>query len=461
MTAIVTSNLRLKTTSNLYSTLTSNSNYLYLFVSKPTSWVDESNPDIPTDSYSFERVAREEMIFMRKVSATEVSRAIFRIDWVSGKYYDMYKDDYDGIQTNGVNIDSGSAVAKDGLINANFYVVTDEYNVYKCIDNGGNAASTVKPTDTSTSIFQTADGYRWKFMYSISASDALRFSTSDFIPVKEITSNPGATSPYYDQYLVQQSAIAGAIDVVKITSAGAGYAASTTLPLSCVGDGTGFAGTATTNSAGQITSVTITNQGANYTYATITVTGTNTTPAVLKAIIPPSGGHGSNPITELYSIYVTISASVGDDLSEDTPKDNQYRILGLVLNPFVYGSSLNLTSQTANALKAVQISGGVSGSFLDDENLISTGTPTNRGKFVSWNDSTKTLKYIRNKQNVGADFSVSNVITGQTSSVTGTVSSIINPEVNAFSGEVLYLETRKPIYRSLTQKEEIRITIES
>jgi hypothetical protein len=53
------------------------------------------------------------------------------------------------------------------------------------------------------------------------------------------------------------------------------------------------------------------------------------------------------------------------------------------------------------------------------------------------------------------------VITGQTSSVTGTVSSIINPEVNAFSGEVLYLETRKPIYRSLTQKEEIRITIES
>ena len=46
--------------------------------------------------------------------------------------------------------------------------------------------STVMPTGTSTNILETADGYKWKFMYSISASDVIKFVTSDFIPVKTI-----------------------------------------------------------------------------------------------------------------------------------------------------------------------------------------------------------------------------------------------------------------------------------
>ena len=42
------------------------------------------------------------------------------------------------------------------------------------------------PTGTSTNILTTADGYKWKFMYSISASDVIKFVTSDFIPVKTL-----------------------------------------------------------------------------------------------------------------------------------------------------------------------------------------------------------------------------------------------------------------------------------
>jgi hypothetical protein len=53
------------------------------------------------------------------------------------------------------------------LENAVFYVVTDEYNVYQCLDNDNNTPSTVKPTGTTVDAIQTSDGYIWKFLYTI------------------------------------------------------------------------------------------------------------------------------------------------------------------------------------------------------------------------------------------------------------------------------------------------------
>lgn len=461
MTAIVTTTLRLKNASILKDIFTTPSNSLYLFVSKPTAWADDAVPTTPTDASIFERTIRDEMISMRKISPTEVTQSIFRIDWTPGKYYDMYRDDYDGSIQNGTDLDSGAAVSRNGLINANFYVVTDEYNVYKCISNNNRGASTIKPTGTSTSIFTTSDSYKWKYMFSINSADALRFASTNFLPVQSFTSNPGAASPYYNQYLVQSSAISGKLDVIEIKVNGNGYTANTSLPITIVGDGTGATATATTDGGGQVIGITITNGGSGYTYATAMVVGTSATASQLNVIIPPLGGHGSDPVKELNAVYVTVSGTIGDDLSEDTLKENQYRVIGLILNPKQYGSSSVLTSQTANALLSVGISGGVSGTFSDDENLISVGTPTDRGKYVSYSTLSKTLKYIRNKLNVGADFSISQTVTGSQSGATGVITSIINPEVDTSTGEILYVETRRPIYRSISQKEEMRITIET
>lgn len=461
MSAIVTTTLRLKNANILKNLFQDVSNSLYLFVSKPTSWTDDSVPTSPTDAGLFEKMIRDEMISLRKISQTEVTQSIFRIDWVPGKFYDMYRDDYDGVSLNGTDLDSGTAVSRNGLINANFYVVTDDYNVYKCIDNANRTASTVKPTGTSTSIFTTSDGYKWKYMYSVNSADALKFASTNFIPVQYITSNPGASSPYYNQYLTQASAVSGKLDVIEIKVSGNGYTPNATLPITIVGDGSGATANANTDGAGQVVSISITNGGSGYTYASASVNGTFATESKLNIIIPPNNGHGYDAVKELNAVYVTVSGSIGDDLSEDTLKDNEYRVIGLILNPYQYGTNNILTSQTANALKAISISGGVSGTFSNDEDLNSVGTPTNRGKFVSYNSTSKTLKYIPNKQNVGADFSVSQTVTGAQSGATGIITSIINPEVNVNSGEILYVETRRPIFRSISQKEEMRITIET
>jgi len=461
MTAIVTNNLRLKNSAYLKQIFTDPANSLYLFVAKPTAWVDENNPVNPTDARKFEQSVRDQMISFRKINSTEVSQAIFRINWISGKFYEMYRDDYDGVTPNGFDLDSGSPVARDGLINANFYVVTDEFNVYKCILNANGVASTVKPTGTSTSTFQTADGYKWKYMYTINSADAIRFVSTSFIPVSNVNVNPGASSPFYGQYLVQSSAVAGRIEVIELVNNGNGYTANTTLPLSFLGDGNGATGTVTTNGSGQILTVNITNGGTGYNYVKVSVVGTSIVPAVLNAVIPPKGGHGSDPIMELNGMYVTVSATIGDDTSGDTLLDNQYRVLGLMLNPKAFGTSSNLTTQTASALRSVTFSGGVNGNFSDDEVLLAAGTPNNRGTFVSYHPASNTMKYIRNPENIGADFIVSQTVTGQNSGASGVISSVNSPEVDVMSGELMYVETRKPIYRSNNQKEDIRITIET
>jgi hypothetical protein len=85
--------------------------------------------------------------------------------------------------------------------------------------NDRGAASTVKPAGTSSSIFRTSDGYKWKFMYSVSAADVLKFVTTSYIPVKTLTSDDGTT-----QWDVQQAATNNSIDIIDVTANGSGYA---------------------------------------------------------------------------------------------------------------------------------------------------------------------------------------------------------------------------------------------
>ena len=72
------------------------------------------------------------------------------------------------------------------LYNSTFYFVTSEFRVYKVLDNNGGDlinGSGSEPTSESNTPFES-NGYVLKYMYSISANDADKFLTNDFIPVK-------------------------------------------------------------------------------------------------------------------------------------------------------------------------------------------------------------------------------------------------------------------------------------
>ena len=65
-----------------------------------------------------------------------------------------------------------------------YYVLTEDNQVYICLQQGksvtGTAnASTVKPTGTVAKPFKTADGYVWKFLFSLSAARSSKFLSSN------------------------------------------------------------------------------------------------------------------------------------------------------------------------------------------------------------------------------------------------------------------------------------------
>lgn len=209
------------------------------------------------DTYAYELGVRDQMISLKKLQDSDVSFVVPRIDWTINTVYDQY-DDYSPTYP--------SASGATSIDNATFYVVTDEFKVYKCLYNFNGAKSTVKPTSTLAAPFYTADGYRWKFMYLIPLSARNRFMNNAFIPVQTA--------------LLDNFYSAGQILTTALLNKGTGY---TTASILVDGDGTGAILTPVI-SGGQIIQVIVTNPGTGYTYANLTVSGDGTGASVVATL---------------------------------------------------------------------------------------------------------------------------------------------------------------------------------
>ena len=435
---------------------------MYLFIGRSQPWTSDAAPDTPVDTVEAEYFNYDDMIAMKRIQSSDVSHAILRRDWTSGKYYDIYRHNYNGSAAQGADLDAGTSTTRATLFDANYFVVTDEYNVYKCLDNRNAsntvAASTTKPTGTSTTAFTTADGYVWKYMYSISAADVLKFVSTDFIPVKTLDSNPGSTDSYYSQWLVQAAAVSGAINNIIVTNGGSGYSSAPTVTIA--GDGTGAEATATV-SGGAVTAINITAAGTGYSYVTVSMSGGAGSNAAATAMVSPKGGHGSDPVKELGGFYVIMNVRLEyADGSGDFPVDNDYRRIGIVKDPQLFGTTNLATTSTLRATKTLTLSAGVTGTFSVDEVITQTSTGAT-GRIVSYDSTNRIIYYIKEQgvQNNIA-FTTGNNVTGAGSSAVGNVSALGNPEVAVDSGDIIYFENRRPINRASDQLEDIKIVVE-
>lgn len=210
MPSIVTKKFRLNIADQIYESFseTAPTRY-YIYVSRVTPFTDDNNPPTPTDTVqNTEFDAYRDMVALKRVLASDVSYVVPRYNWTTGTVYKQYTDTDSSLYP----------TSTDATSNSTFYVITDSNYVYKCIDNNRGVQSTVKPTYTGTAITTTADGYRWKFMYSVSAADAAKFLVSSYIPVKTLTANDGSA-----QWSVQQAASNGSIDHIRVTANGSSY----------------------------------------------------------------------------------------------------------------------------------------------------------------------------------------------------------------------------------------------
>ena len=222
----------------------------------------------------------------------------------------------------------------------------------------------------------------------------------------------------------------------------------------------GATATATVNS-GAINGFTITNAGTGYTQATITVSGGGGSNGAIKAIIGPEGGHSSNAIHELGGFYVMNNVRLEySDGSGDFPVSNDYRRIGLVRDPYNFGTTVVATDTTRSATKSITLnSSGLSGTFVVDE-TITGGSSSASGKVIDWNATTRVLRYYQDINTGFTAFTSSETVTGGGSSASGTVASLGNPEVEPDSGDIMYLEHRRPINRASDQIEDIKLVIE-
>ena len=224
--------------------------YFHFAVGRTEAWSDDTSPETPIDNDSYVSGFRRSMMFTQRIDSADVCLLAKRIDWTTGTVYDEYDDS--------ISSTNQSYSGASNLADANYYVMTDEFKVYKCISNNNNGQSTSKPTSTGTSVFELADNYNWKFMFQISASDQNRFLDADFIPVRKLTGNPT-----HD--------VTGEVDSISVTAGGSGYTSAPTVVIQ--GDGDGLAAGTATLTGDAVTGVTITASGSGYSFAFVTFVG--------------------------------------------------------------------------------------------------------------------------------------------------------------------------------------------
>lgn len=184
---------------DLISSGLSNSNNYYLFVGRAVQHEDNTSTTIIESDVippSVSEVARNvydtfrNIIFIKRINAGNIRIVVPRVDWTRGTIYTAYSETTD-------------------MAGKTFYVMTNEYNVYKCL--AANGTSNVMPTGRASNSIRTSDGYVWKYIYTV-PEEYLGFLTLEYMPI--FVGNE--TTP--EQRQVEISARYGSIDSVSFTA---------------------------------------------------------------------------------------------------------------------------------------------------------------------------------------------------------------------------------------------------
>ena len=485
MPAIITNKFRIHNSEQFQEAFSEASgNTFYLGIGRPQPFATSTRGDgrtnnegtdalpiTPADNENTQNFTYDDMLACKKVASTNAGFVIPRRNWTNATVYDYYRHDY-GEYITGTTTAQTSNSGAGTLYDATFYVLTAARNVYKCLDNNNGGTSTVEPTGTSTTILATADGYKWKYIYTLTAAQQADFLSVDFMAV-------GTNGT------VQAAAVDGAINVIKIKTAGSAGTDGTHTGVAIRGDGSSGV-CSVTIASGAVTAATVTTPGTGYTYAYIKLADINAAgggaliTTELDCMIEPKGGHGFNAVQELGGFFVMLNTSLEGTESAnsgDVTVANDFRKVSLIRDPKSGG-----TAASAATLRATTAVVGASSNltFSVDEKISQSSTGA-VGKVVEWDPTNKILYYIQPRHNdEGVDtngnqtaFSGTNVITGADTNATltpatttGTVNSqtfsngYSSSEIDHGSGEIVYVENRAPITRAADQTENIKLIIE-
>lgn len=455
MPATITDTLRQQIARDFFERFEQQTHNYYVGIGRSQPW--DSSETVPTPVNSFSEVLklRNALQSIKKVKST--SLVVPRNNWSNGAIYSAYDNTADGYPTQP------------------YYVKNDNNQVYVCLEVGRNRLgvaqpSTVEPTGSNNSSFRTADGYVWKFMYTISGSRQEQFQSSNFMPVQkqgEIDSN--STGIQIKQKSVQDSAVGGQILSVALTDGGTGYTSIPTLTIA--GNGTDAKFVVDIDSAAGIVSRirvkdsahpsgpgTTANlaHGNGYTVAYITISGGGGTGAKARAILPFSdSGVGADTRVDLKSSSVMFHTLLeGND--SDFLLGQDFRQVTLFKDP-LNRAGAKLTSNTASCLDYMRLSSTLA-SFTKDK--IIEGQTTFARAYIDDIDSDK-IYFHQDAETGFAAFLDGEIISETTGPGQGIIdSALILSEVDRRTGDILYIDNRAPIERTAAQAEDIKIILQ-
>jgi hypothetical protein len=477
----------------------------------------EDVPPVPLDNLTEKFSIYDDIIAAKRITSDFARAVVRRYNWdlVANPKFDMWKPDYSATPGSGGQVGKQGATGATSISEAKFYVINSQYELFKCLYNGENPANpsgqnaTNEPKTTpsagqgsyASGIFTEEPGnagYVWKYLFTIPTNDVLRFLSTDFMPIVAPSDST--------RQATEALAVNGSVNVVLVEDAGANLPNGTHYaPI--IGDGTGGV-VEMIVSGGSLVSTSMVSAGSDYTYASVPlVTGTGSgasayglfsdsglgssvtvgpsATGALEVVLPPQGGHGSNMEFELNAkrVMTNIRLTYAEG-SGDFPVDNDFRRIGILKDPYAYGTTTFATVDTLNGLYALKIT-GAGADFQPDEVISQTVSGgTAYGTVVSWtlDEGSVTdgvLKYIQSPNlhtdnGVVREFGGGNAVVGDFSLASGNIDTTSNanllgvsfssgkalPEVEPNSGDMIYIENRRLITRAPDQIEDIKLVIE-
>jgi len=529
MSAIITDQLRVLNANRFVKEVSSTANSYYAFVGLPNATEYSSdwdiNPASPKDSFDDENDYWDTMIGLSKILPDNARQVVTKNEWETGAIYDMYRHDVTSrVLSNGekkVSPQSGAT----SLYSSLFYVVNRNLQVYICLYNGASPENQFKgnlsldePTFTDLeprAAGNSGDGYIWKYLYTITPTDIVKFDSIFYITTPKDWSTNEET-----QAVRNHATTSGQLKIATIRNRGVdvGQANTTYTGIPIKGDGSGAEATIVINNQRKVDSVVISKGGSGYTYGSIdfkSVGLTADTDPVFDVIIPPKGGHGFDVYRELGASSVLLYTRIENTTENpDFITGNQISRFGIVENPTKYNTEELLDSPTVSSLYALKLTNpdGANADYYKTRIIpadsyvtqtVGTGI-TAVGRVISYDKNTGVLKYWQDRRLVGFNtdgsrnssptygfnqdrftsspssndlnvnfdngdvLKIDSTFTGSTETINSSTvqlgqnfeGGISNPEVEKYSGNIIYVDNRPSITRSSNQKEDIKVILQ-
>jgi hypothetical protein len=456
MAAIITDSFRRESTAALISSINAGVDKFYIGIGKSDLWTTPTDdfPPVPSGNITEKKEALMNLSSLIQVGSTRF--VIPYIKFASERRYKAYDP---------TDPTCFYATTDGGNTTFPCYAMHNNY-IYLCLSSTSATVGGL-PSSTTYSIFSIGT-YTWVMITAYEIGSP--FNTAQFTAVvKDPRIGVTETIPANTK---------GRIYDIAVLEPGSGYTSN--IKVNLVGDGSAqdvpIEAVDVTIVGGQITGMSLpAGVFTGYTQASISIerldapTVPEPVDAVLIPLITPIDGFADDPVSILPTWFAGLSVDVVGMLDDTTAEDGflcSYRQISLIKNP---ESVLDdATGETLDALKYFVLDGPpgdpvvrVSGTVGLSDEVVTDDTTAKC--FIDDYKEVDGEHRIYFHQNFSPQVNLKDFppIGGVTiDGITYTYASVERPEYTHGTGEVLFLENRKPITRAASQTEELKLVIQ-